>query len=167
MSLHTNPPRYLPERVLPAYAFLPGRTPRPQASAANLDGLRVTETNWRTHEEYLWGVDLYNCGFTWEAHEAWEGLWRIAAQDSLVRTFLQGLIQCAAASVKSAIGDTAAAARIATRALERLTRVHSEQGPVYLGVDVASFGVAFERYALTVPPAPALRPSLCLNTIDE
>ena len=49
---------------------------------------------------FLYGVDLYNHGYLWEAHEAWEGLWHQAKRDALQAEFLQGLIQCAAAALK-------------------------------------------------------------------
>ena len=30
---------------------------------------------WKDNEDYLFGIDLYNYHYYWEAHEAWEGLW--------------------------------------------------------------------------------------------
>jgi predicted metal-dependent hydrolase len=41
------------------------------------------------------GVALFNAQKYWEAHEAWEGRWLVAAGDE--KLFLQGLIQLAAA----------------------------------------------------------------------
>ena len=41
--------------------------------------------SWRENADYLYGVDLYNHGYLWEAHEAWEGLWHKAA-DCFVET---------------------------------------------------------------------------------
>lgn len=42
------------------------------------------------------GIELFNKGLYWEAHEAWEWLWRIETTPER-KTFLQGLIQLAAA----------------------------------------------------------------------
>ena len=53
---------------------------------------------WRQNEDYLYGVDLYNFAYWWEAHEAWEGLW-LEAEDTY-RLFLQGLIQVSASLIK-------------------------------------------------------------------
>src|ERR1035437_2234874 len=33
---------------------------------------------WRTLDDWLYGVDLFNRFYFWEAHEAWEGLWAAA-----------------------------------------------------------------------------------------
>jgi hypothetical protein len=157
-------PRYWPARALPAYAFLPGRSARPQAGAApDSAQCELSEENWSTHELYLWGVDLYNAGYAWEAHEAWEHLWRAALLGSATRQFLQGLIQCAAASVKSALGDVAAVRRIGQRGLDRLTRVPIPRGAAYLGVELAWFSDAWADFLRTQPGAFAERPTLRLH----
>lgn len=46
-------------------------------------------------EEYLKGIDLFNIAAYYEAHEAWEDIWREAQSEQ--RLFYQGLIQAAAA----------------------------------------------------------------------
>jgi predicted metal-dependent hydrolase len=45
--------------------------------------------------EYLHGIELFNSGKYWEAHEAWEEIWRVSQGD--LKLFYQGLIQAAAA----------------------------------------------------------------------
>ncbi|MEY4582501.1 MAG: hypothetical protein RL701_7204 [Pseudomonadota bacterium] len=157
--------RYLPTRPLPSYAFLPGRTPRPSVHVPESNAHeKLTEQSWFGHAQYLWGVDLYNADLVWEAHEAWESLWRESLHGSSPRLFLQGLIQCAAASVKSALGDGAAVLRISARALDRLRRVQHQEGPNYLGVDLPSFIIAFECFAKTQPLVFAARPQLVLDS---
>jgi predicted metal-dependent hydrolase len=94
---------------------------------------------WPENEAYLWGVDLYNHGFAWEAHEAWEGLWRAVKHDETEATFLQGLIQCAAAQVKMSMGDDAATRRLLERGLARLTSVRQQHGDRYMGLDLARY----------------------------
>jgi len=88
-----QPPRYWPERSLPERAFIPGRGPKP-AAAAEQRAAYLSAERWRDSAAYLWGVDLYNYGYAWEAHEAWEALWRAAKRDATQATYLQGLIQC-------------------------------------------------------------------------
>ena len=51
-------------------------------------------------EEFAWGQDLFNHGYYWEAHEAWEGIWQIANRGSPLRAFLKGLILLCATGVK-------------------------------------------------------------------
>lgn len=46
-------------------------------------------------EEYLRGIELFNERHYYEAHEAWEDIWR--ASQGETRLFYQGLIQAAAA----------------------------------------------------------------------
>jgi uncharacterized protein len=68
---------------------------------------RYFETEDDEREEYLGslsaeellqlGVDLYNAGHYWNAHEAWEEVWLEAEHG--MRAFYQGLIQVTAAFV--------------------------------------------------------------------
>ena len=45
---------------------------------------------------YLAGVELFNGGHFWHAHEAWEDAWK-AETDTQLRLFYKGIIQAAAA----------------------------------------------------------------------
>ncbi|WP_223844060.1 MULTISPECIES: DUF309 domain-containing protein [Rhizobium] len=67
-------------------------------------------------EDFAWGQDLFNHGYYWEAHEAWEGLWQVAERGSAVRMLLKGLILISAAGVKIREGKHEAAQRHAGRA---------------------------------------------------
>jgi predicted metal-dependent hydrolase len=49
---------------------------------------------------YLRGLDLFNHGYYWEAHEVWESLWHACARRGRSADFLKGLIKLAAAGVK-------------------------------------------------------------------
>ncbi|WP_245895351.1 DUF309 domain-containing protein [Devosia submarina] len=66
--------------------------------------------------EFLWGTDLFNHGYYWEAHEAWEGLWQMALGDE--KLFFKGLILLSASGVKVREGKRGPALRHATRAAE-------------------------------------------------
>jgi uncharacterized protein len=129
-----RPPRYLPDRPLPLRPYSPGRGPRPPVDAATrADGDEVA---------FLWGVDLYNAGCYWEAHEVWEDLWRAAAAGSIAAHFYQGLIQRAAAALQATQGKRAGADRLLARARGHLARVVAAAGPVYRELDVAAFANA-------------------------
>lgn len=139
-------PRHRPERTLPSHAFVPGRTPRPPG-----DG--------EEKGDFLWGIDLYHAGYLWEAHEAWEGVWKAAA-DPAERELLQALIQIAAALLKAHVGEEAGARKLAGRARARLRSVPDR----CMGVDVsdllrqldACFGVEIDwsRAPRLEPGAP-------------
>ena len=138
-------PRHLPDKPFPPYKHLPGRTPHPRKHtdgqgrvAEECVGPPLTEAHWRTNGAYLYGVDLYNYGYWWEAHEAWEGLWVMAEKESLERIFLQGLIQTAAALLKARAGNVHAAGKLWEKARPKLERVRAA-APEYMGLDLAEF----------------------------
>src|SRR5260370_41482327 len=56
---------------------------------------------WQKSPCYLRGVDLFNHGYYWEAHEAWEALWHACHRSGATADFLKGLIKLAAAGVKA------------------------------------------------------------------
>ncbi|KQZ46730.1 hypothetical protein ASD54_21595 [Rhizobium sp. Root149] len=66
-------------------------------------------------EEFLWGCDLFNHGYYWEAHEAWEGLWHALQKGDALKDLLKALILLSAAGVKIREGKGAAAVRHAGR----------------------------------------------------
>jgi hypothetical protein len=137
MTNELQPPRYCSERSLPERAFIPGRTVKPALESRPVPYLAAEQ--WRDNGAYLWGVDLYNYGFAWEAHEAWEGLWRAAKHDDAQATFLQGLIQCAAARVKASMADEAATQRLLERGRARLASVREQHGDRYMGLELARY----------------------------
>jgi hypothetical protein len=167
-----DPPRHRPSRPLPPYAHVPGRTPHPTRArdghsygAAPIAPTHVPAERWADNDEYLWGVDLYNAGYFWEAHEAWEGLWRAAeGRDAPQRSFLQGLIQCAAACLKAAAGDGQAGRRLATRAVERLEAVRGDRSARFMGVDVPGFVAELREFAASDPLVIEHRPVLRLGS---
>jgi predicted metal-dependent hydrolase len=76
----------------------------------------------------LYGIDLFNHGYYWEAHEVWEGLWHACGRKGQTADFLKGLIKLAAAGVKVREGKPQGVRSHATRAeaLLRLTARRSE-----------------------------------------
>jgi hypothetical protein len=136
-------PRYGPDEPFPPYRYVPGTDlhPHPVRDAAGHS--HGVESAPRP-DDFRRGVDLYHAGFMWEAHEAWEGLWK-QSDDPVRRDFLQGLIQLAAAQIKAHVGNTRGAAILRARARERLARVAEtheryeglELAPVLEGIDAA------------------------------
>lgn len=165
-----SPTRYAPRFGFPPYAFLPGRDPHPvgdprghsfgreEPPAAYLPAER-----WRENEPYLFGVDLYNHGYLWEAHEAWESIWHAAKRDTLQASHVQGLIQCAAACLKIPMGQPGGLARLAELGTEKLERVASTSGGSYMGLDLRPWIRDLRAFAAAGPTTIDGRPPLVLE----
>ena len=83
-----------------------------------------TSADWPTCEPYLYGIDLFNHGYWWEAHEALETVWLAAGQKStLCGTFLQGLIQLAGAQLKRFIDEPRGAQSLTRSAVKKLSLI--------------------------------------------
>ena len=166
-----SPARYAPRIEFPPYAFLPGRDPHPTRDPRGHSYSEEPEEpsdyfeaeEWRENEEYLYGVDLYNHGYLWEAHEAWEGLWHQAKHDEVQAQHLQGLIQCTAAALKVPLEQPRGLAKLSQAGLGRLEFVIGERGPTYMGVDLIDFVEAFRSFAGSSPGSADERPRLVLN----
>jgi hypothetical protein len=61
----------------------------------------LDEATWRQNETWLFAIDLFNQGYYWEAHEAWESLWHACGRKGPTADLLKGLIKLAAAGVKA------------------------------------------------------------------
>lgn len=164
-----GPTRHVPERPFPPYAFLPGRDPHPMRDPEGHSFGReeppagfFEPEDWQRSTEYLWGVDLYNHGYLWEAHEAWEGLWHVAKRDPLQATHLQGLIQCAAACLKVRMGEPRGVARLSEAGTARLERVVEEGGNPYMGIDLVEFVAELRDFVASAPQSAEDRPRLRL-----
>lgn len=154
--------RLLPDEPLPAYAHVPGRTPHPFSDP---DGHSYGQTpvneeldpaRWQECRAYLRGVDLFNHGYYWEAHETWEGLWR-AARRGTTANFLKGLIQLAVAGVKHLQGLPDGVLVHARRVTELFRGVGETR---YLGCDVPALIALAEQIGRDGWPAEPPRLSL-------
>jgi Domain of unknown function (DUF309) len=88
--------RWLPQRSFPPYAYLPGRNPHPvrdpTGHSYHVGPLPVATEASLGSDAFLWGLDLFNHGYYWEAHEAWESLWQVADRDNPLRVLFKSLI---------------------------------------------------------------------------
>lgn len=139
--------RYYPQRTFPPYRHVPGVTPHPinhidghSYGQHEVTGDRIPPPeSWRDNEDYLYGVDLYNFAYWWEAHEAWEGLWQKAEDE--YRLFLQGLIQISASLIKyhSRQLRPLRSLSIAGRDKVRLVQKNLDNPAIYLGINLNEF----------------------------
>ena len=130
----------------PPYAYRPGVSPHPtRDSAGHSYGMtepsnsRTQPEFWRKTESYLYGVDLFNAGYYWEAHEAWESLWKNLDPSSDHALFLQGLIQVAASCLKYHLKNKEGVIRLSQQAIEKLMKIQKTYPEPYMGVDLKRF----------------------------
>lgn len=140
--------RYCPQLPFPPYRHLPGITPHPirdplghsYGIEEETDENPLPPEKWQQNEAYLYGVDLYNFSYWWEAHEAWEGLWHIA--EDTYRLFLQGLIQVSAALIKYHMRMHRPLCTLSTAGRDKLHQVMKECGEArvnYMGINLPAF----------------------------
>jgi hypothetical protein len=140
-------PRYAPDIELPPYSYIPGHElPHPvndpgghlYATRDSAHELPITPSQLSTlpsnptsrrralaamladNSRWLYALALFNAGFYWEAHEAWEGFWNALGRTTPEAQFVQGLIHLAAACVKVREGKPAGVSRHTKRARELL-----------------------------------------------
>ncbi len=136
-------PRLLPHFSLPPYSYVPdGPHPHPVRDGAGHHFGRdvllspLEPGRWRECIPYLLGIDLFNHGYYWEAHEAWEQLWHLHGRRGPTADFLKGLIQLAAAGVKVRQGVLPGVLSHAQRAAELLRQTSAKLSHSY-GLDTA------------------------------
>ncbi len=120
-------PRYC-ERPFPTYSYVPGSgNPHPVSDPrghmygmVEIAAIPLDPVNWHTSETYMYAIDLFNHGYFWEAHEAWEALWHAAGRSGTEAVFLKGLIKLAAAGVKQKEKNLVGVSRHTRRAIELL-----------------------------------------------
>jgi hypothetical protein len=96
---------------------------------------------WQACQPYLFGLDLLNHQFFWEAHETWEPLWHANGRKGVVADFLKGLIKLAAAGVKHLEGvprGTATHARRAADLWRGVARSIGEGADTFMGLRLRS-----------------------------
>lgn len=156
----TLPPRWLPQEPFPIYAYVAGKFPHPtrdangHRNARSPHDLGIPEAHrWKDCWHYLRGIDLFNYGFYWEAHEAWETLWHAAGRKGQMADYLKGLIALAAAGVKAREGRLAGVRSHALRALNLFTQTQERlenQSREFMGLNLSAL-IALTRQILDAP----------------
>jgi hypothetical protein len=156
-------PRLVPDQPLPPYTFVPGRSPHPTSDPRGHSFGKPPEPadppdpeRWRECRPYLYAIDLFNHGYYWEAHEAWEALWHACARSGRTADFLKALIKLAAAGVKVREGKPAGVRNHARRAADLLERLADANGKHirYMGLDLNQLIHFARTLAERVPSVP-------------
>jgi hypothetical protein len=164
-------PRLVPEEPLPPYAFVPGRFPHPISDSeghrfgVELAAEKIDPERWQQSRIYLLGLDLFNRGYYWESHVAWESLWLGCGRKGVTAAFLKGLIKLAAAGVKAREGRPQGVRSHCGRAANLWQGVCGALRPearFFMGLaiaDLVALAQAIERNGWPEPP-PLLVPDM-------
>jgi hypothetical protein len=153
--------RLLPAADVPRYTHVPGAgTPHPYRDPRGHSYNRrpvaprpLHEEHWAENRSYLLGLDLFNLGFYWEAHDEWERLWRASNPDSLVGKFLKGLVKLSAAGIKVREESIHGVRRHAASAGEVFADVAAEvDEDRYCGLEFTTLQFAADRAAQLAYP---------------
>jgi predicted metal-dependent hydrolase len=99
---------------------------------------------------FLHGIELFNRGEYFEAHEVWEDLWTDCP--SADRRFYQSLIQAAVAIYHQQRGNEAGAQRL----YQSGRRYMQPYGPRYRGLAVEAFWESVAAFLAGLGPAPQI-----------
>lgn len=164
--------RLLPDEPFPPYTYVPGRAPHPvtdprghmyghRAEAAT----RATPALAPDDRALLRGIDLFNAGYYWEAHEAWEGAWHAVGRAGAAGDWLKGLIKLAAAGVKAYEGRLEGVRRHAARGAELFARAAAGELPEWAAAELPALKLLAESIyerahdaigSIAAPPVPGL-----------
>lgn len=121
------------QRPLPEQVYAPGLSMRPE-TAPPLAPWKPSA--WRELADWLYGIDLYNHGYFWESHEAWEALWQSTPKTQEPGLLLRGLIQAAACLLKLREGNARGVKLLGPRSLETLAKLESHK---LMGLEIFSW----------------------------
>jgi uncharacterized protein len=154
------PNRLAPDLPFPPYSYVTGRFPHPTRDPLGHSFAQphpsvppLNPQYWQASQEYLHAIDLFNHGYYWEAHEAWEELWHAAGRRGVIADYLKALIKFAAAGVKVREGRIPGVRRHAQRAIELFRIVQAEiANPDFCGFVIEKLIAIAQRIAAS-PPA--------------
>ena len=158
--------RHCPKFPLPETAYLPGSG---SPTELRVDGatLPLRQKDYRNHRGLAVGIDLFNHGFFWEAHEVWEQTWKASVSNE--RELLQGLIQLAAAKLNRSLGKETGADRVGERAQRHLAAAHSGSA-LFCGIDLdditAQVAAGKIRWLRRTRDLPGSRSDLLVQPFD-
>ena len=118
----------------PPYSFVPGHWPHPtrdpEGHSYGIEpdvGAALDLEDWQRCDAYLRGVDLFNAGYYWEAHEVWEEIWKALGREGVTAELLQALIKLTAVGVKIRQGYGGAALSLLQQATTHFRHVHTDE----------------------------------------
>jgi len=141
----------------PQYAYIPGKGPKDEKrqDIPQFQFVKLSEENWKNNEAYLYGIDLFNHAFYYEAHEVWEGLWHVTGHQTQEGDFLKMLIQLSAYQLKIILSEENPAQRLMTRIQEIGTHLMFRNHPFFLGLPLKDL---LEEWKITQSSQTSISP---------
>ncbi len=126
------------------------------AAVARGDLATGRDTAWWS-ARFQRGIELFNAGYYWEAHEVWEELWHVEGRRGPTAELLKALIKLAAAGVKVREGRENGVRTHCRRAAESFVSAAGQGGACQLGLDLAFWAERCRELAENPPadPGPA------------
>jgi hypothetical protein len=147
---------------LPAYTFVPGgpwphpiRSPQGHSFGRSALAVHPSDRDRGARSvAFLRGAELFNAGYYWEAHEAWEALWHAYGRSGPSADVLKAMIKLAASGVKVREGQEHGVRIHADRAAALLRSVRQEVGRHHLGLDLDELAERARLVAVNPPRDP-------------
>ena len=141
---------------LPPYTYVPGFAPHPISDPNGHLRSFCPPQAWDRQQHVQWGQQLFEHGYYWESHEAWEHLWWELGRASDDALIVKGLIKLAACGVKCREGNAVGAARHAKRAAELLAA--GSESSLFKGLNLQT-ALDTAQQAAQTPPVNFVAPS--------
>ncbi len=106
---------------LPPYTHIPGKTPHPVSDPEGHSHGQQEDLQVDRETTFQRALYLFENGYYWEAHEAWEQVWIVLGRKGPEADFVKGLIKLAACGVKCLEENRTGAERHLKRAQELLS----------------------------------------------
>lgn len=139
------------QQSLPPYTYVPGLTPHPISDPAGHSSTARIDVEGHTSAVGQ-GQTLFDAGYYWEAHEAWEHAWKGLGGRGPAADLLKALIKLAAAGVKCLEANPAGVVRHARRVVELIEATALPED-----------GAVSELQSLDWPALKRLAGRLCVN----
>jgi hypothetical protein len=123
------------------------KAPKPVARA-------IEDDDWSGSPLYLHGIALFNGGYYWESHEAWEYLWHAHRRQGPTADVLKGLIKLGAAGVKIRERQPHGVRIHARRAADLFEAVVRDHSSRLLGLDLGELARIAAGIATHPPEDP-------------
>ena len=127
----------------PPYSYVPGNWPHPtrHPEGHSVDEIEpppvaLVPSSWRECPEYLHGIRLFNAGYYWEAHEAFEGVWKASPRTGAEEHLLRGLAQFAAGALKVRQGKSRTTHVFVEKCTARFASARELAGSPFAGMDL-------------------------------
>jgi hypothetical protein len=136
--------RYMPDKDLPDYAFLPGRSIHPNKPGGHMFGKKdpiaspIDLDHPEVNEVLRYSLDLFNLEYFWESHVYLEALWNTHQRKGHIADFFKGIIMLAASGVKLKMGQPVPAVGHLERALELFISIEVSNSELFLGFELSS-----------------------------